>query len=156
MKKTFALLVLTTALTAPALALAKPVTFSVDLKRYGGDGAYLALYLTDPSGAYAGSLWVAGRKSKYYKHLEGWYRATSGNKREIDGITGASVGQGRSLEITLDLRDALFDAGYVLQIDASVEDKRDSPREIMLPLTAENSGIAVPGGRYINSARFDY
>ncbi len=41
---------------------------------------------------------------------------------QVDGITGASAGSGRSLELTMDLSDALFDAGYTLHIDASVGD----------------------------------
>ncbi len=78
---------------------------------------------------------MAGGKSKYYEHLSDWYRATGGNTAEINGITGASVGAGRQLKITLDLADALFDAGYELHIDASVEDMRDSPSEVVVPLT---------------------
>ena len=54
---------------------------------------------------------MAGGKSKYYEHLSDWYRATGGDTAQVNGITGA-VGAGRTLEITLDLADALFDAGY--------------------------------------------
>ncbi len=75
MKTILTALALTTALTLPSLAVARPVTFTTTLSNYGGDGAYLALYVTDATGAYVGSLWMAGRKSKYYEHLTGWYRA---------------------------------------------------------------------------------
>ena len=118
MKSLLAALAMTTALTLPAIAMARPVTLTTTLTNYGGDGAYLALYVTDPTGAYAGSLWMAGGKSKYYKHMTDWYRATGGDPAQVDGITGASVGAGRTLDITLDLADALFDAGYTLHIDA--------------------------------------
>ncbi|HRO15476.1 MAG TPA: DUF2271 domain-containing protein [Paracoccus sp. (in: a-proteobacteria)] len=154
MKTLLATLALTTALTLPGLAMARPVTLTTNMANYGGDGAYLALYVTDAGGAYAGSLWMAGTKSKYYDHLSGWYRATGGDPAQISGITGASVGAGRSLEITLDLADALFDAGYVLHIDASVEEMRDSPNEIAVPLTAQGAGKPVRGRRYI--ADFTY
>lgn len=147
-------LALTTALTLPGIAMARPVTLTTTLKDYGGDGAYLAIYVTDPKGAYAGSLWMAGTKSKYYEHLSDWYRATGGNTAEINGITGASVGAGRQLAITLDLADALFDAGYTVHIDAAVEDMRDSPNEIAVPLTTQGAGQAVQGRRYI--ANFSY
>ena len=146
-----ATLALTTALTLPGLALARPVTLTTTLSDYGGRGAYLALYVTDATGAYAGSLWMAGPKSKYYEHLSGWYRASGGRMAEIDGITGASVGAGRTLEITLDLADALFDAGYTLHIDAAVEEMRDSPNEIALPLTAAGARNPVAGRRYVAS-----
>ena len=141
---------LTTTLTLPSLAEARPVTLTTKLNNYGGDGAYLALYVTDAQGKYAGTLWMAGAKSKYYDHLSGWYRASGGKLAEINGITGASVGAGRTLEITLDLADALFDAGYSLRIDAAVEDMRDSPNEVVVPLTKETKP-SVRGRRYVAS-----
>ena len=155
MKTVLATLALTTALTLPGLAMARPVTLTTTLDAYGGDGAYLVLYVTDPQGAYAGTLWMAGAKSKYYEHLSDWYRATRGDPAQIDGITGASVGAGRTLEITLDLADALFDAGYTLHIDASVEDMRDSPNEVAVPLTTEGAGQPVRGRRYVASFGYE-
>ena len=154
MRSLLAALALTTALTAPGLALARPVTLTTTLNEYGGDGAYLALYVTDAQGTYVGSLWMAGDKSKYYEHLTDWYRATGGDAAEISGITGASVGAGRELSITLDLADALFDAGYSLRIDASVEDMRDSPSEVVVPLTTAGAGQPHAGRRYV--ATFTY
>lgn len=146
-------LALTTALTGPALA--RPVTLTTNMNQYGGDGAYLALYVNDADGSYVGSLWMAGGKSKYYEHLSDWHRATGGAAAEIDGITGASVGAGRQLKITLDLEDALFDAGYELHIDASVEDMRDSPSEVVVPLTTTGAGQPVTGRRYISDFTYD-
>ena len=147
MKTLLAALALSTALTVPALA--RPVTLTTTMNAYGGDGAYLALYVTDAGGAYVGSLWMAGTKSKYYSHLGDWYRATGGDPAQINGITGASVGAGRQLKITLDLADALFDAGYKLHIDAAVEDMRDSPSEVVVELTSAGAGQPTRGRRYI-------
>jgi membrane-associated PAP2 superfamily phosphatase len=154
MKSLIAALALSTALIAPGLAAARPVTLTVTMAQYGGPGAYLAVYVTDPAGAYAGSLWMAGGKSKYYKHLTDWARFTGGNVAEVDGITGASVGAGKTLELSMDLADALFDAGYTLHVDAAAEDMRDSPNEVAVPLTAAGAGQPVPGRRYI--ADFTY
>jgi hypothetical protein len=155
MKSLLAALAVTTALTVPGLAMARPVTLTTTMNSYGGDGAYLVLYVTDPAGAYAGSLWMAGSRSKYYEHLTDWYRATGGDPVQINGITGASVGQGRTLEITLDLADTLFDAGYTLHIDAAVEDMRDSPNEVAVPLTTAGAGTPVSGRRYVASFAYD-
>ena len=151
MKSLLAALALTTALTLPGIATARPITMTAQLNSYGGDGAYLALYVTDASGAYAGSLWMAGGKSKYYRHLTEWYSATGGDTAQIDGISGASVGAGRTVEVTLDLADALFDAGYTLHIDAAVENMRESPNEIAVPLTTAGAGTPVRGRRYVAS-----
>ena len=154
MKNLISCLAVSAALALPGLATARPVTLTTTLKNYGGDGAYLAVYLTDPSGAYVRTLWVAGKKSKYYKHLTDWHRATGGSPSQINGLTGASVGEGRSLKVTADLADALFDAGYKLNIDAAAEDMRDSPRDISVPLTKAGAGKPVSGRSYV--AGFTY
>jgi hypothetical protein len=146
-------LALAAALLSPALAEARTVTLTTDLESYGGNGAYLAVYLTDAAGAFQGTLWLAGGKHKYYKHLSDWFAATGGDG--IDGISGASVGSGRRLTVTADLADALIDAGYQIHIDAAVEDMRDSPSEIVVPLTQAAAGTPVAGRRYIKSFQLD-
>lgn len=145
MKTLLAALALATAMTVPAFA--RPVTLTTKMDQFGDGGAYLAFYVTDADGIYQGSLWMAGGKSRYYQHLGDWYRLTGGDTAEINGITGASVGAGQQLKITLDLTDALFDAGYELHIDASVEDMRDSPSEVVVPLTSDRAGQPVAGRR---------
>ncbi|MGO8656534.1 DUF2271 domain-containing protein, partial [Rhizobium ruizarguesonis] len=75
MKSLIAMLAVTTALTVPGLAMAREVTFTTNMRNYGGDGAYLAYYVTNAQGKYVGSLWMAGGKTRYYEHLTGWYRA---------------------------------------------------------------------------------
>jgi Predicted periplasmic protein (DUF2271) len=154
MKRFFAALVLTTTLSVPAVVLARPLTLTAALNSYGGNGAYLAFYVTDAKGAYVDTLWVSGRKTKYYKHLTDWYRATGGKSAKINGITGASVGAGKTLKVTVELADALLDAGYTLHVDAAAEDMRDSPRELSLPLTTAGAGKAVAGKRYVATLRY--
>ncbi|WP_298015175.1 DUF2271 domain-containing protein [uncultured Castellaniella sp.] len=151
--KTFSIaaLLAATTLAVPVLAQSRTVTLSTTLKNYGGDGAYLAVYLTDAKGAYAGTLWVAGGKAKYHKHLSDWNRLSAGDAARLDGVTGASVGAGRTLKVTADLADALFDAGYEIHVDAAVEDMRDSPSEIRVPLTSAGTGQPVGGRRFIQS-----
>lgn len=51
MKALLAALALTTALGFPGAAMAKPVTFTTTLNDYGGNGAYLAFYVTDANDA---------------------------------------------------------------------------------------------------------
>lgn len=139
------------ALGLPALAHSRQITLTTQLKNYGGDGAYLAAYLTDAKGAYVRTLWVAGGKAKYYEHLSDWSRLSSHDNKRLNGVTGASVGAGRTLKVTADLADALIDAGYEIRMDAAAEDMRDSPSEIRLPLTAGNAGKPRTGKQYIQS-----
>jgi hypothetical protein len=142
------------ALAVPALAQSRPVTVTAQLKNYGGDGAYLAVYLTDAKGAYVKTLWVSGGKAKYYKHLADWNRLSASDSQRLAGVTGASVGAGRSLKVTADLADALIDAGYELRIDAAAEDMRDSPSEIRVPLTRQDAGKPHAGKQYIQSLTY--
>jgi len=142
------------ALAIPAMAQAKTVTVTTQLKDYGGDGAYMAVYLTDANGDYVQTLWVAGRKAKYYKHLSDWNRLSASDSNRLAGVTGASVGEGRSLKVTADLADALIDAGYELRVDAAVEDMRDSPSEIRVPLTNAEAGKPHAGKQYVQSLTY--
>ncbi len=142
------------ALALPALAHSRPITLSTQLKNYGGDGAYLAVYLTDAKGAYAGTLWVAGGKAKYYKHLADWNRLSAADTKRLAGVTGASVGAGRTLKVTADLADALINAGYEIRVDAAVEDMQGSPSEVRVPLSTQNAGKPQAGKQYIQSLTY--
>ncbi|NLD55446.1 MAG: DUF2271 domain-containing protein [Burkholderiaceae bacterium] len=153
-KPVFPIVALAGLLALPGLSQGRPVTLTAQLKNYGGDGAYLAVYLTDAKGAYARTLWVAGGKAKYYKHLADWNRLSAKDAKRLDGVTGASVGAGRTLKVTAELADALIDAGYEIRIDAAVEDMRDSPAEIRVPMSTQNAAKPHPGKQYIQSLTF--
>lgn len=155
MKKIVASLCLAGAVALPGLACARPVVLTTQLQAYGGNGAYLALYLTDASGKYKKTLWVAGKKAKYYKHLRDWARGSGLDRTEFDGVSGASVGSGRSLKVTVELADALIDAGYEIRVDSSVEDQRDNPSDARLPLTTKGAGKPVAGRGYVKSLAYE-
>lgn len=153
MKCAFPIAVLAGALAAPSLASARQVSFETQLSNYGGDGAYVVMYVTDRAGRYQGTLWVAGHKAKYYRHLRDWYRATGGTAK-VDGVTGASVGAGKTLRATLDLSDTLLDAGYEVHIDTAVEDMKEYPSEVVVPLTTSGANKTVKGSGYVKSFRY--
>ena len=153
MKKILFALGLAAVMAVPAYAQAREVTFSTQLSNYGGDGAYLALYLTDADGQYQETLWISGEKSKYYKHLRDWARGSGMNQAEYDGLTGASVSSGRTLNVTLELDDALIDSGYQVRVDTAVEDMRDNRSDVVAPLTTEGSGKSVAGRGYVQDRK---
>ena len=151
MHKLAAALLLAGVVSMPAVADARPVTLTTQLKNYGGDGAYLAIYVTDAKGQYVKTLWVSGKKSKYYKNLRDWARGSGLKPTEFDGVSGASVGSGRSLKVTVELADALIDAGYEIRVDSAVEDLRDNPADVRAPLTTNGAGKPVAGRGYVKS-----
>ena len=145
-------LALTLAAVLPAAAQANPVKLDVTIAQYNGPGTYLAMYLTDKAGNYATTLWVAGERTRYYRHLRSWMAANGG--QGADGVTGASVGAGRTLSITADIAASMIDAGYVLHIDAAAENVGESPDEIQVPLTSAGANAPVAGNGFI--ANFQY
>ena len=128
------------------------VKLTTTLKNYGGDGAYLAIYITDGSGKLQKTIRIAGSKAKYHKHLAGWFRQSGGR---MDGTTGASVGAGGTLRVSVDIADSLIDAGYQIRIDSAVEKENDVPSDVVAPLTSANAGKAIAGKGYVKSLTFD-
>ncbi|MBU6487816.1 MAG: DUF2271 domain-containing protein [Burkholderiales bacterium] len=153
MKFALPIAVIAGALAIPSMASARPVTLETQLSSYGGDGAYVVMYVTDRGGRYQGTLWMAGDKAKYYKHLRDWNRM-SGGRATLDGVTGASVGAGKTLRATLDIADALIDAGYEIHVDTAVEKMNENPSEIVIPLTTSGAGKPVTGRGYVKSFRY--
>lgn len=153
MKTTWPLVAAAGGLVLPCGAQARQVVLETQLNPYGGDGAYVAIYLTDAKGRYQSTLWVAGTKTKYWRHLRDWYRATGGTAK-VDGISGASVGAGKTLRVSVELADALLDAGYEIHIDTAVEDMTDKPSEVVVPLTRAGADRPVPGRGYVKSFRY--
>ena len=153
MKHAWPLAAVAGAIAVPSIASARQVALETQLTNYGGDGAYLAIYLTDHSGAYKTTLWVAGTKVKYWRHLGDWYRATGG-KAKVDGVSGASVGAGKTLRVTVEIADALLDAGYDIHIDSAAEKMKENPSEVVVPLTTAGAGKPAAGRGYVKSFRY--
>ena len=140
----------------PAISQAREINLSTTLQEYRGNEAYLAIYVTDAQGAYQRTLWVAGKKAKYYRHLRDWAQGGGNRPAEFDGLTGASVGSGETLEVAVELEDALIDAGYEIRIDSAVEDKRDQRAEIIVPLTQQPTTVSGGTQGYVDSFSYQF
>lgn len=130
---------------------ASELTLNTTLNGYQGNGAYFAIYLTDATGKYQKTLWVAGTKRKYYKHLGDWARGSGLKPSEYDGISGASVTSGESLTVKVNIDDAMIDAGYLIRVDSAVEDLPEHRIDVEVPLTREGAGKPVAGRGFIKN-----
>ncbi len=148
MRKPILALALALPLLVPAAAEARMVRITTTLNTYGGDGAYLAIYVTDNAGKLQQTIHVAGGKAKYHKHLSGWFRQSGGR---IDGTTGASVGSGRSLTVSAEIADSLIDAGFEIRVDSAVEKESDVPVDARVPLDRASAGKPAAGRSYVKS-----
>ena len=156
MNKTAISLALAGMAAMPTIGQAREINLSTTLKDYRGNEAYLAIYVTDAQGAYQRTLWVAGKQAKYYKHLRDWVQGGGSKPAEFDGLTGASVGGGETLEVAVELEDALIDAGYEIRIDSAVEDKRDNRGEIKVPLTQQATTVNGGAQGYVDSFSYHF
>lgn len=149
MKPIRTILLLLVALGLSQSVLAKSVAMQLTMKGYNGDGAYVAVYLTDANGRLVQTFSLDGRKKKYQKHLRDWKRA--GRSLRFDGRTGASLHRNRSKNIVAIIDDKYIDSNYFIHIDTAVEDKRDVPSDVVIPLTSQGANQAVSGRGYIKS-----
>ena len=151
MKHLLLVLSLISGLALSMSAQAREVTFTTQLARYNGSGAYLAIYLTDANGRYKKTIWVAGTKTKYLRELPGWSRGSRMKTSEYDGVTSASVTSGRTLVVKQNIDDTLIDKGYRIVVDTAVEDARSNRADVSIPFTTSGSGNAVTGSMYVLS-----
>jgi hypothetical protein len=153
MNKLIATAGLVTGLFLATSAEAREVTLTTRMKSYSGNNAYVVIYITDKAGNIAETLWMAGGNSRYYRHLRDWSNA--GTSQSVDGITGASVGSGRSLKVKVEIADALIDAGYQIRLDSAVEEMNENPGDVVIPLETAGAGKAAAGRGYVKSFQFD-
>lgn len=151
MKKIFAALAISTALLAPNFAYAKTVSATVTMKGFRGPPAYVAVYLTKPNGQFHSTLSVKGHKNKYRKHLRGWMRGASRSKQRLDGISGASVGSGRSFTVSANVKDALLDAGYQVHVDTAVEDHGEFRSDAVVKVNSAKPKVSAKGKGFVKS-----
>lgn len=143
------------ALVPSAPAEAARLRLKGTMERYSGNAAYLAVYVTDTAGHYRATVQVFGEKVQYYPHLAHWMRAVGPQSAPLDGVTGASVGSGRGLDVTVEVADALIDAGLQLRVDTAAENIADEPSEIVLPLERGAAGRDATGRGLVARFRFD-
>lgn len=160
MNKLFISVAIATSLCAAFISVdqaeAKKVTATVNMKPFRGPPAYVALYLTKPDGQFHSTVAVRGGKQKYRRHLRGWFRGVSKSGRPVDGVSGASVGSGRSFAVQADIADALLNAGYKLHVDTAVEDVADYRGEATLELDPNKSQASTRGKGFVKSVTISH
>ncbi len=150
-----ALLALALGLVPASPAQAARLKLKATMERYSGNPAYLAVYVTDAEGRFQATVQVFGEKVQYYPHLARWMRGVGPQSVALDGVTGASVGAGRGLDVTVEVADALIGAGYQLRVDAAAENIADLPAEIVLPLDRSAAGVDATGRGLVARFRFE-
>ena len=151
MKLTIPAAALALVLTLAVEAQARPLTIAIAMANYSGPQAFLVAYLVDAKGSYVSTLYAAGSSGRYFEHLDRWYRMFRRAHGKVDGTTGASLGSGRHRNVSVDVPDKLFNAGYTLRIESAVEGEFYVPDEAAVSLDDAHNGAATSGQSFVNA-----
>lgn len=125
----------------------------VQMTNYMGEGAYIAVSLIDPKGAYEKTLYVLGSNKKWYHDLKEWHKFQTKKPANISAITGASVTGGDRSVTVLEIEDSKINTGYTLRFESAVENQEYYEKDIEIPLTTENVSGKTEGTKYIRYVR---
>ncbi|MEM8486700.1 MAG: DUF2271 domain-containing protein [Bacteroidota bacterium] len=157
MKTFILLLVFGVGLSAMDSSTSKTDTVSykcmVQMVNYTGEKAYLVISLIDPDGNYIRTLDVMGDDEEWYSDIKEWWQFFEPSGGSVDGISGASIGNGERQITILELETANIDAGYTLRFETAVEDKEYHPIDLEIPLNSASIKGKMEGTGYIRYVR---
>jgi hypothetical protein len=125
----------------------------IQLKNYTGEGAYIITSLLDSKGNYVETLYIMGEDDEWYHEIDEWWSYFGRKKREVDGITGATLSGGERKVITFEVDKALLDKGYKIRFETSVEDQKYHPKDVEVPLSSKMPAGSIEGTGYIRYVR---
>ncbi len=125
----------------------------VQVKNYTGEGAYVITSLLNPQGKYAETLFILGEDDEWYHEIDEWWSYFGKKKRNVDGITGATVSGGERKVIAFEIAKSKIDAGYTIRFETSVEDQKYYPADLEVPLTSNLPKESIKGSGYIRYVR---
>lgn len=126
----------------------------IQMSNYIGEGAYIAVSLINPKGAYEKTMYVLGADKKWYSSLREWHKFNSRKKSDISAITGASVTGGQRSSLVLEIGDALLNKGYKLRFESAVENQKYQQQDLEVLLTSEALANKTQGTGFIRFVRF--
>lgn len=121
----------------------------IQLKNYGGEGAYVVASLLDPDGNYVKTLSVSGDDEEWYEDMPDWYTFHEGADEDIDNITGASIASGGRKITVLEMDRSRLEAGFKLRFETAVEDQDYFAHDVEIELSSTNVKKKLPGNGFI-------
>lgn len=117
----------------------------IQLKNYGGEGAYVIVSVIKPNGEYDQTLSIHGDDEEWYQDLPDWFVFYETNSHALDGITGASIQSGGRKIAFLAVDPSKLNAGYKLRFETSVEDGKYFKKDVEIDLTDGIAGEKISG-----------
>lgn len=126
----------------------------LQMSNYMGEGAYIAVSLINPQGAYEKTLYVMGNDNKWYNSLREWHKAYSERPTDISAVTGASLSGGQRSVNIIEIETAKINKGYKLRFETAVENHKYHKDDVEVPLTTAGLAARTEGTGYIRYVRF--
>lgn len=125
----------------------------VQLVNYQGEKAYVIASLMDPQGEYDQTLYIMGDDDEWFHLIDEWWGWFGKKKRNIDGITGPTLGGGERRVITFDIDNSKIDKGYKIRFETSVEDQKYHAADLEVEITSSPQKEPIEGSGYIRYVR---
>ena len=125
----------------------------IQMKNYSGEKAYVVVSLINAEGNYEKTLYVQGDDEEWFPDLKKWWSFQEPKNENIDGITGATIGNGERNIISLNLNKAYLDAGYKLIFESAVENQNYHHIDVEIPLNSAELSTKFEGKGYIRYVR---
>lgn len=126
----------------------------LQMQTYKGPKAYVAISLINPEGKYERTLKLLGPDKRWHDSLQEWHKAQQSSAQKVDGVTSASIAGGDRNVFVVDLDDKLFDKGYSVRFETSVEDQKYHVRDVEVKLNKASFTERVAGTGYIKLVKF--
>ncbi|WP_281846280.1 DUF2271 domain-containing protein [Olleya namhaensis] len=125
----------------------------VQMTNYGGEGAYIAISLINPEGAYEKTLYVQGDDEEWYHDITEWWKFQGKVRAEIDAFTGATISGGERAISVIEIEDSKINAGYSIRFESAVEDQEYYTKDVQFVLTSESVKSKTEGTGFIRYVR---
>lgn len=125
----------------------------IQMTNYTGEGAYIAISLLNPNGAYEKTLYVQGDDDEWYFDITEWWKFQGKIRSNIDAITGATISGGERTISVIQIDDDKIDTGYKIRFESAVEDQAYYKDDVEFELTSESVKSKVEGNGFIRYIR---
>ena len=130
-----------------------PYKCMIQMTNYTGEGAYIAVSLLNPDGAYEETLYVHGDDDEWYFDITEWWNFYGKKRNNIDAITGATISGGKRSISVLNIPTDKINKGYTIRFETAVEDQEYYADDVEFELTSENLSSKIEGKGFIRYIR---
>ncbi|AYN69764.1 DUF2271 domain-containing protein [Euzebyella marina] len=153
----FTIAVVAITLTVGLSGFVKPAEVSykcmIQMMNYTGEKAYVVVSLIDPDGNYVKTLYIQGDDKEWFPDLKNWWKFSHGSNENVDGVTGATIGNGERNIISLGFDSSQLDSGYKVRFESAVENQEYYAVDAEVPLNTATIKEKVDGSGYIRYIR---